>query len=35
VRPCLRLYRTLGFREIAPYRDNPIGGALYFEAALL
>jgi putative acetyltransferase len=25
------MYRTLGFREISPYRPNPIEGALYME----
>jgi ribosomal protein S18 acetylase RimI-like enzyme len=28
------LYRTLGFREIAPYRPNPIEGAMYMELEL-
>jgi putative acetyltransferase len=28
------LYRTLGFQEIAPYRHNPIEGALHLERVL-
>lgn len=28
------VYRQLGFREIAPYRENPIEGALYMELKL-
>ena len=28
------LYRRLGFREVAPYRLNPIPGALYMELEL-
>jgi putative acetyltransferase len=28
------MYRTIGFREIAPYRPNPIAGARYMELHL-
>jgi ribosomal protein S18 acetylase RimI-like enzyme len=29
-----RLYRALGYREIAAYRDNPVHGASYMELTL-
>ena len=28
------MYRKLGFKEIAPYRPNPIAGAMYMELHL-
>jgi putative acetyltransferase len=34
MRAAVVMYRTLGFREIAPYRPNPIEGALYMELEL-
>ena len=30
----IKLYRSVGFREIAPYYHNPIGGALYMDLDL-
>jgi putative acetyltransferase len=34
MRDAVALYRLLGFKEIAPYRANPIEGALYMELRL-
>lgn len=34
MKTAVAMYRTLGFREIAPYRPNPIEGALYMELEL-
>ena len=34
MKDAVEMYRKLGFREIAPYCDNPIAGALYMELVL-
>jgi len=34
MKTAVAMYRTLGFREIPPYRQNPIEGALYMELQL-
>ena len=34
MKDAVAMYRKLGFREIAPYRKNPIAGALYMELDL-
>jgi ribosomal protein S18 acetylase RimI-like enzyme len=34
MRDAVKMYRRLGFREIAPYRANPMEGALYMQLDL-
>jgi putative acetyltransferase len=34
MKDAVAMYRRFGFREIAPYRPNPIAGALYMELEL-
>ncbi len=34
MKDAVAMYRKLGFREIAPYCENPIAGALYMELQL-
>ena len=34
MKDAVEMYRKLGFREIAPYRPNPIAGATYMELKL-
>jgi putative acetyltransferase len=34
MKTAVAMYRKLGFREVAPYRANPIEGALYMELQL-
>ena len=34
MKDAVEMYRKLGFQEIAPYRPNPIAGAMYMELKL-
>ncbi len=34
MKDAVAMYRKLGFAEIAPYRPNPIAGAMYMELEL-
>ncbi len=35
MKDAVAMYRKLGFKEIAPYRANPVAGAMYMELELL
>ena len=32
--PAIKLYRQLGFRDVPPYRENPVPGAVFLELEL-
>jgi ribosomal protein S18 acetylase RimI-like enzyme len=34
MKSAVAMYRSMGFREIAPYCANPVAGALYMELDL-
>ena len=34
MKDAVAMYRKLGFKDIAPYRANPIAGAMYMELNL-
>ena len=34
MKDAVTMYRRIGFREISPYCNNPIAGALYMELVL-
>ncbi|MFI5253319.1 MAG: GNAT family N-acetyltransferase [Bacteroidota bacterium] len=34
MKEAIQMYRSLGFREISPYRFNPVEGAIYMELEL-
>jgi ribosomal protein S18 acetylase RimI-like enzyme len=34
MKDAVAMYRKIGFREIAPYCNNPLAGALYMELTL-
>ena len=34
MKDAVEMYRRMGFKEIPPYRENPIAGAMYMELEL-